>query len=357
MTNTDAHSPIQTPYGFASTAAEVVAGVDLKGRRAIVTGGGSGIGIETARALAGAGAEVTLAVRDLVQGERVATELGADRVGAATLDLADLADLASVDAFVAGWEGPLDILVCDAGVMMLPRLTLTAAGAELQFATNHLGHMALAIGLHDALAAAASARGDARVAVVSSVGHLLSRVVFDDIQFSARPYDPALAYGQSKTAEILFAVQANRDWARDGITVDALHPGAILETGLAPHIDPTELGAIVESGVFDWKTRSRARRRRCSSPPGRRCAGSAVATSRTATKLPWLTPRLNRTWAQGSPDTRLTPTTPRGCGTSPSRCCGRRAADRPARPRAPRTSARRSRFSGELLRIRRCDSP
>jgi NAD(P)-dependent dehydrogenase (short-subunit alcohol dehydrogenase family) len=251
MTNTDAHSPIRTPYGFASTAAEVVAGVDLKGRRAIITGGGSGIGIETARALAGGGAEVTLAVRDLAQGERVATELGADQVGAAPLDLADLA---SVDAFVAGWEGPLDILVCNAGVMMLPRLTLTAAGAELQFATNHLGHMALAIGLHDALAAAASARGDARVAVVSSVGHLLSRVMFDDIQFSARPYDPALAYGQSKTAEILFAVHANRDWAGDGITVDALHPGAILETGLARHIDPTELDAVVESGVFDWKT-------------------------------------------------------------------------------------------------------
>src|ERR1700743_3412899 len=213
MTNTDTHSPIRTPYGFDSTAAEVVAGVDLRGRRAVVTGGGSGIGIETARALASAGAEVTLAVRDLAQGERVATELGADRVSAATLDLADLA---SVDAFVAGWGGPLDLLVCNAGVMMLPRLMLTAAGHELQFATNHLGHMALAIGLHEALAAAASARGDARVAVVSSVGHLLSRVVFDDIQFSARPYDPALAYGQSKTGEILFAVAADQRWAGDG---------------------------------------------------------------------------------------------------------------------------------------------
>jgi NAD(P)-dependent dehydrogenase (short-subunit alcohol dehydrogenase family) len=181
----------------------------------------------------------------------VASQLGAYRVGAATLDLADPA---SVDAFVAGWEGPLDILVCNAGVMMLPQLTLTPAGYELQFATNHLGHMALAIGLHDALAAAASARGDARVAVVSSVGHLLSRVVFDDIQFSARPYDPALAYGQSKTAEILFAVEADRRWAGDGITVDALHPGAILETGLARHIDPDDLDAIVESGVYTWKT-------------------------------------------------------------------------------------------------------
>jgi NAD(P)-dependent dehydrogenase (short-subunit alcohol dehydrogenase family) len=251
MTNIERPSPIRTPYGFDSTAAEVVAGVDLNGSRAIVTGGGSGIGIETARALAGAGAHVTLAVRDLAQGERVASQLGADRVGAATLDLADLA---SVDAFVDGWEGPLDILVCNAGVMMLPQLTLTPAGYELQFATNHLGHMALAIGLHDALAAAASARGDARVAVVSSVGHLLSRVVFDDIQFSARPYDPALAYGQSKTAEILFAVEADRRWAGDGITVDALHPGAILETGLARHIDPDDLDAIVESGVYTWKT-------------------------------------------------------------------------------------------------------
>src|SRR3954449_12944694 len=224
-------TPIKTSFGVRTTAAEVVAGVDLTGKRAIVTGASSGIGIETARALAGAGAIVTLAVRDLEAGARAATDIaataGRDEVDVAELDLTSPA---SVAAFAAGWRGSLDILVNNAGVMMTPEQR-TPQGWELQFATNHLGHFALASALHDALAAADSAR----IVVVSSTGHLYSPVVFDDLHFRFRPYDPLLAYGQSKTAAILFAVGATARWAADGITANALNPGAI-PTNLQRHV-------------------------------------------------------------------------------------------------------------------------
>ncbi len=224
-------SPIKTSFGFRTTAAEVVAGVDLTGKRAIVTGASSGIGIETARALAGAGATVTLAVRDLAAGARAATDIaataGRDEVDVAELDLTSPA---SVAAFVAAWRGSLDILVNNAGVMMSPEQR-TSQGWELPFATNHLGHFALTRGLHDALAAS----GAARVVVVSSSGHLFSPVVFDDLHFRFRPYDPLLAYAQSKTAAILFAVGASARWAEDGITANALNPGAIA-TNLQRHV-------------------------------------------------------------------------------------------------------------------------
>ncbi|KQY04517.1 oxidoreductase [Mycobacterium sp. Root135] len=220
-------TPLRTPFGFDSTAAEVIAGVDLTGRRAIVTGGASGIGVETARALATAGAEVTLAVRDVAAGHRVAADIGG------TVDVAalDLSDLDSVKALVAAWSGPLHILVNNAGVMAIQELTMSASGHEMQFATNHLGHFALAVGLHDALAAA----GGARVVSVSSSGHLRSPVVFDDVDFAFRDYDPFGAYGQSKTANVLFAVEATRRWRADGILANALMPGGIA-TPLQRHL-------------------------------------------------------------------------------------------------------------------------
>ncbi|MGK5443441.1 SDR family NAD(P)-dependent oxidoreductase [Micromonospora sp. URMC 105] len=223
---------MQTPFGFASTADEVLAGVDLTGRRAIVTGGAAGIGLETARALARAGAEVVLGVRRISAGEQaaadIAADVGAERVTARELDLADQA---SVRRFVAGWEQPLHILVNNAGIMAVPELERTAEGWELQFATNFMGHFALTVGLHDALAAA----GGARVVSVSSSGNLLSPVIFDDLHFAFRPYDPLLAYGQSKTAEALLAVEVTRRWSGDGIHSNALNPGAIA-TGLQKHI-------------------------------------------------------------------------------------------------------------------------
>jgi NAD(P)-dependent dehydrogenase (short-subunit alcohol dehydrogenase family) len=210
---------LQTPFGFESTAAQVAEGIELSGKRVIVTGGASGIGVETTRALAGTGAQVTIAVRDTEAAERAAADIDGD-VRVAPLDLADPA---SVAAFVAAWDGPLHLLVNNAGVMALPERTLTAHGYELQFATNHLGHFQLALGLHDALAA----DGNARIVSVSSSGHLRSPVVFDDINFNFRAYDPWLAYGQSKTANVLFAVGATARWADDGIQANALMPGGI----------------------------------------------------------------------------------------------------------------------------------
>jgi NAD(P)-dependent dehydrogenase (short-subunit alcohol dehydrogenase family) len=247
-----AKSLITTPFGFDSTAAEVVAGIDLGGSRAIVTGGSSGIGVETARALAAAGAEVTLAVRDPEAGARTAADITAT-TGSAAVAVArlDLADPRSVAAFVAGWRGALDLLVNNAGVMALPDLRLTPQGWELQFATNHLGHFALAVGLRDSLAAAAAG---ARIVSLSSRGHLRSPVVFDDVSFSSRPYDPWLAYGQSKTANVLFAVEANRRWSDDGITANAVHPGAIAATNLSRHLDPDYLEQLRVSGVYRYKT-------------------------------------------------------------------------------------------------------
>ena len=223
---------IRTPFGYETTAAEVVEAVDLTGKRAIVTGGASGIGVETARALAGVGTTVTLAVRRTGDGEEVARDIrsstGNDDVEVAHLELADLA---SIEAFVADWDGPLDILVNNAGVMAIQELTLTDRGQEMQFATNHLGHFALAVGLHDALAEAEGAR----IVSVSSSGHLRSPVVFDDLNFSFREYRPFDAYGQSKTANVLFAVEATRRWAGDGITANALMPGGIA-TPLQRHV-------------------------------------------------------------------------------------------------------------------------
>src|SRR4051794_31849233 len=224
-------TPITTPFGFSSTAAEVVAGIDPTGKRTIVTGASSGIGVETARALAGAGARVTLAVRNTGAGARAAADIaattGRDDISVAELELTDPA---SVAAFAATWDEPLAILVNNAGVMMTPEQR-TPQGWELQFATNHLGHFALAHALHHALAAA----GSARIVVVSSMAHLYSPVVFDDLHFRFRPYDPLLAYGQSKTAAILFAVGATARWANDGITANALNPGAIA-TNLQRHL-------------------------------------------------------------------------------------------------------------------------
>ena len=232
---------IQTPFGFDSTAAEVIEGIDLSGKHAIVTGASSGIGVETARALASAGAAVTLAVRDTDAGERTAAQIGT-ATGNESVDVRplDLADPASVAAFADTWLGPLHILVDNAGVMALPALELTPDGWELQFATNHLGHFALALRLHDALAAA----GNARIVSLSSRGHLRSPVVFDDINFSSRSYDPWLAYGQSKTANVLFAVGATNHWAADGITANAVHPGGIMETNLARHMDPEQVAEL-----------------------------------------------------------------------------------------------------------------
>jgi NAD(P)-dependent dehydrogenase (short-subunit alcohol dehydrogenase family) len=226
---------ITTPFGYESTALEVVEGVDLSGRRAVVTGGASGIGVETVRALAAAGAEVTIAARNVEAGQKVAAELSADtgneRIFVAPLELTSRE---SVKAFARSWDGPLHLLINNAAVMATP-LTRTPEGWELQFATNHFGHFALTLGLFDSLRAEG-----ARVINVSSAGHLASPVVFDDIHYERREYERWQAYGQSKTANILFGVEAGKRWASDGITMNALMPGGIL-TALQRHISAEEL--------------------------------------------------------------------------------------------------------------------
>jgi NAD(P)-dependent dehydrogenase (short-subunit alcohol dehydrogenase family) len=240
-----------SPFGFASTAAEVVAGIDLHGRTALVTGAASGIGVETARALAAAGAETIIAARDTGAAEKVAADLRADTGNAAvSVRALDLLDRASIDRLAADITGPLHILVNNAGVMAVPELRHSPEGHELQFATNHLGHFRLTLGLLPALRRA----GRARVVALSSRAHLNSPVVFDDIDFERRPYDPALAYAQSKTANVLFAVAAARRWAGDGIEVNAVHPGAIADSNLARHLDPDVLDGLRASGRYTYKT-------------------------------------------------------------------------------------------------------
>ncbi len=243
---------ITTPFGAQSTADDVLAGVDLTGRRAIVTGGAGGLGRETARALAAAGADGTIAARNLdaasLAAKEISKQAGHPGVHAARLDLADLA---SVRAFALDWRGPLHVLVNNAGIMASPEQR-TPEGREMQFAVNHLGHFALATGLHDALAAA----DGARVVVVSSVGHVNGAVRFDDLDFTKEPYDPWLAYAQSKTANILFAVEAARRWAPDKVTVNALNPGRIRDTGLGRHLtappasfDPSGKAGVSEKNI------------------------------------------------------------------------------------------------------------
>jgi NAD(P)-dependent dehydrogenase (short-subunit alcohol dehydrogenase family) len=172
----------QTPFGRHSTASEVIDGVDLSGKRAIVTGAGSGIGTETARALASAGADVVLAVRrpqaagQIAAG--IASSTGNTKVSVRALDLADQD---SVRRLAAAWDQPLHILVNNAGIMALPELERTREGWEMQFATNFLGHFALTAGLHDALAEAHGAR----IVSVSSSGHLLSPLAAEALSAEA----------------------------------------------------------------------------------------------------------------------------------------------------------------------------
>lgn len=216
---------IKTKFGFHSTTDEVISGINLAGKRAIVTGGASGIGIETVKALAKAGAAVTIAARNIEAGRIVADEINRT-VAKTKVEVAqlDLDNLSSINNFVGNWKGALDILVNNAGVMAIPDLQKTKEGIEMQFMTNYLGHFALSVGLLNALKNA----GSARIVVVASSGHLFSPVIFDDINFLFRPYDALLSYGQSKTACILFAVGASERWSTNGITVNALNPGAIL---------------------------------------------------------------------------------------------------------------------------------
>jgi NAD(P)-dependent dehydrogenase (short-subunit alcohol dehydrogenase family) len=228
------HSHPDTPAAPPrTTAAQVLDGVDLTGRRYVVTGGGSGLGLASVQALLQAGATVTVATRS------PATVDALPRSEALDVRELDLSELDSVRSFVQGWDGPLDGLVANAGVMALPERTLSTSGWEMQLATNHLGHFALALGLHEHLAAA----GSARVVVVSSGAQLLAPLDLDDPHFVRRAYDPWTAYAQSKTADVLMAVGMARRWAADGITANAVAPGWI-RTRLQRHMDVDTLRSM-----------------------------------------------------------------------------------------------------------------
>jgi len=249
-------SLITTRFDAASTADDVARGVDLRGRHIIVTGASSGIGTETARTLTAAGAAVTLAVRNVDAGAAVA-----EQIAAATgrpqpqVRALNLADSASVASFTRQWTSALDVLVNNAG-LVTSGLQRTPRGWELQFATNHLGHFALTLGLHRHLAAAAAAHVVARVVALSSTAHMRAPVDFDDIHFQRRAYDPQTAYAQSKTANSLFAVEVTKRWRNDGIFANAVNPGGVA-TGLQRNFSTAQRGSLAAAeaaGIFTYKT-------------------------------------------------------------------------------------------------------
>ncbi|WP_133364685.1 SDR family NAD(P)-dependent oxidoreductase [Qipengyuania sediminis] len=228
-------------FGFESTADEVLAGVDLSGRTMLVTGGYSGLGHETARALGTRGAHVIISGRDATKLAAAADELA--EVTRARIDtlVCDLASLASVReaAEEAQSRFPrIDVLINNAGVMAAP-FGQTADGFETQFGTNHLGHFALTAGLMPLLENGSGQR----IVNLSSRGHHIAPVDFEDPNFERRAYDPWQSYGQSKTANILFAVGLERRFGARGIHAFALHPGAI-HTNLGRHMTESDMAAL-----------------------------------------------------------------------------------------------------------------
>jgi NAD(P)-dependent dehydrogenase (short-subunit alcohol dehydrogenase family) len=230
-------------FGANSTTDNVLAGKDLSGKRVLVTGVSAGLGVETARALVAHGAQVVGAARDLAKAERATAEVRAQAANGGGLDLVelDLASLASVracaDALVADGR-QFDVVIANAGVMRTP-FGHTADGFETQFGTNHLGHFVLVNRIASLIAPGG------RLVNVASSGHRYSDVDLDDINFEHTPYEPTIAYGRSKTANILFAVEFDRRHRARGVRATALHPGGIM-TELDRHLQPGELAATVE---------------------------------------------------------------------------------------------------------------
>jgi NAD(P)-dependent dehydrogenase (short-subunit alcohol dehydrogenase family) len=229
-------------FGANTTTGEVLEGIDLRGKVALVTGGSSGLGQETARALAEKGARVVFTARDGPKGEHVAAAIRASTGNAhVEVESLELGSLASIRAFANRFlsrHDRLHILVNNAGVMACP-FAKTSDGFEMQFGSNHVGHFLVTCLIVPALRRAAPSR----IVSVSSRGHHLSPVVFDDLHFERRPYQKWAAYGQAKTANILFAVELERRLGPLGVHANALHPGAIL-TELGRHLEPEDIAFI-----------------------------------------------------------------------------------------------------------------
>lgn len=243
-------------FGATSTTDDVLAGLDLTGRRYLVTGSSGGLGLETTRALASRGAIVVMAARDRSKNDGAATAIRAEVPDAALefLDV-DLGSLASVRAASSDFLArrvPLNGIVANAGIMATP-FALSVDGFESQFAVDHLGHFLLVRELLPLLAESAPSR----VVIVSSAGHRMGDVDLDDPNFERRPYDPFLAYGAAKTCNVLHAVGIDRRWRDRGVRAVAIHPGGI-HTELGRYMTPEVIKSLMsrmESGAsFTWKT-------------------------------------------------------------------------------------------------------
>ena len=251
-----------TSFGATSTTEDVLSGVNLQGKRILVTGVSAGLGVETARSLAAHGAHIVGAARDLAKAEAATLQVRKDAAcnsGSLELVELDLANLKSVhdcaDKLLASGE-PFDAVIANAGVMATP-FGHTADGFETQFGTNHLGHFVLVNRI------ASLIREGGRLINLSSLGHRYSNVDLDDPNFERAPYDPWIAYGRSKTANILFAVAFDRRHRDRGVHATAVHPG-VIQTELARHVDFSQVQKIIDQRnqqlaaegkpPFQWKT-------------------------------------------------------------------------------------------------------
>ena len=249
-------------FGATSTTEDVLSGVNMQGKRILVTGVSAGIGVETARSLAAHGAHVVGAARDLTKAQAATAQVRQDAAahgGSLALVALDLADLKSVracaDELLAKRE-PFDVVIANAGVMATP-FGHTADGFETQFGTNHLGHFVFVNRIAPLM------RAGSRLINLSSSGHRFSNVDIEDPNFERTSYEPFVAYGRSKTANILFAVAFDRRHRARGIRAAAVHPGAI-QTELGRHMDHSRLQAMIDQmnqqlaaegkGPFQWKT-------------------------------------------------------------------------------------------------------
>jgi NAD(P)-dependent dehydrogenase (short-subunit alcohol dehydrogenase family) len=249
-------------FGATSTTDEVLSGINLRGKRILVTGVSAGIGVETARSLAAHGAHIIGAARDLKKAETATEQVRKDAAsngGSLELIELDLGNLKSVraaaDKLIAKGE-PLDIIIANAGVMATP-FGKTADGFETQFGTNHLGHFVFVNRIAPLL------RAGGRLINLSSAGHRYSNVDLDDPGFERTPYDPFVAYGRSKTANILFAVEFDKRHRARGVRAAAVHPG-VIKTELARHVEPGRIEKLIEQinenlkaegkGPFQWKS-------------------------------------------------------------------------------------------------------
>ncbi|HAN26910.1 MAG TPA: short-chain dehydrogenase [Haliea salexigens] len=232
--------------GFETTTGEVIAGQDLTGRVALVTGASAGLGVETARTLAGAGATVYLLARDRGRLDAALDTLRAEnlpgKLESALLDLADLDQVREAAAGLLRTCPKIDILINNAGVMACP-LGRTAQGFEMQLGTNHVGHFLLTCLLLPALKAAGSPQRAARVVNLSSAGHSFAAMDFEDPNYRQRPYDKWQSYGQSKTANVLFSLALDARVAASDVRAFAVHPGAI-STELGRHLDQEDMERI-----------------------------------------------------------------------------------------------------------------